>query len=240
MSTVKKVMQALKSKGSAQTRKIYMRHGAGGNGAGSMFGVKVADLKVIAKTIKGNQDLACELYETRNSDAQYLAGLVADGKQMTKKQLESWAKDSTSQWISEYIVPWVAAEHPQGASLAMKWIKAKKESVVASGWGTYAVIVASLPDEDLDLVEIKGLLKRVEKEIGAAKNRVRYTMNGFVIAVGSYASPLTKQAKATARKVGKVDIDVGETACKVPLATDTIAKVEKSGRLGKKRKNTRC
>ena len=35
-----------------------------------MFCGKVSDLKVIAKTIKGNQDLACELYETGNYDAQ--------------------------------------------------------------------------------------------------------------------------------------------------------------------------
>ena len=76
MSTVKKVMQALKSKGSAQTRKIYMRHGSGGNSAGDMFGVKVADLKVIAKTIKGNQDLACELYEIPITVAAFEAYVV--------------------------------------------------------------------------------------------------------------------------------------------------------------------
>lgn len=44
-----------------------------------MFGVSVADMKVIAKRIKGEQDLACELYQTGNSDAMYLAGMVADG-----------------------------------------------------------------------------------------------------------------------------------------------------------------
>lgn len=39
----------------------------------------MADLKAIAKTINGQQTLACELYETGNLDAMYLAGLVADG-----------------------------------------------------------------------------------------------------------------------------------------------------------------
>ena len=130
MSTAAKVMQELKKKGSEQTRKIFLRHGA----SGDMYGVKVADLKVIAKSIKGNQDLACELYQTGNYDAQYLAGLVADGKQMTKKQLESWATSSAWQMISEYTVPWVAAESSHGRGLAMKWIKAKKETVASSGW----------------------------------------------------------------------------------------------------------
>jgi 3-methyladenine DNA glycosylase AlkD len=87
MSTLKQVMAALKSKGSEQTRKIFRRHGADGD----IFGVKVADLKLIAKTIKGDQDLALELYKSGNYDAMYLAGIVADGKRMTRKQLQSWA-----------------------------------------------------------------------------------------------------------------------------------------------------
>ena len=236
MSTVRKIMQELKKKGSAQTRKTFMRHGA----TGDMFGVRVADLKVIAKAIKGNQDLACELYETGNYDAQYLAGLVADGTQMTKKQLESWANSSSWQMVSEYTVPWVAAESSHARSLAVKWIKAKNESLASSGWNTYAGIVTSTPDDELDLDEIKRLLKHIEDEIDSAKNRVKYTMNGFVIAVGSSVTPLTKQARATAKEIGKVDIDMRGTACKVPLASEYIAKVEKAGRMGKKRKSIRC
>ncbi len=52
------------------------------------IGVSVADLKVIAKTIKGQQALACELYATGNMDAMYLAGMIADGSQMTRKTIE--------------------------------------------------------------------------------------------------------------------------------------------------------
>ena len=65
-------------------------------------------------------------------------------------------------------------------------------------------------------------------------------MNGFVIAVGSYVAPLAKQAKALAKKLGKVEVELGGTSCKVPLATETIAKVEQAGRLGKKRKTIKC
>lgn len=237
MSSVTQIMTALKKKGSEQTRKIYRQHGADDN----TFGVKVADLKVIAKQIKGDQELACGLFETGNFDAMYLAGLVADGKRMSKKQLDDWAKSSAWEWISEYAVPWVASESPHGRELALKWMNSKKkESLASCGWATYSSLVAITPDEELDLTEIKGLLKRVENEVHSAANRVRYTMNGFVIAVGAYVTPVVKQAKATAKKVGKVDIDMGGTACKVPLALEYIEKMEKSARAGKKRKTTRC
>ena len=236
MATVSQIMAELKKKGSEQTRKIYTNHGAGDN----IFGVKVADLKVIAKKIKGDQELACELYDTENFDAMYLAGLVADGSQMTKKQLNDWAKKSRWYMISEYSVPFVASENEAALDLAKKWINSKTECVTAAGWATYAGTLSVLDDDQLDLKEIKELLKKVEKEIDSAKNRVRYTMNGFVIAVGAYVEPLLKQAKATAKKIGKVEVEMGNTSCKVPLATDYIEKIESKGRIGKKRKTLKC
>jgi 3-methyladenine DNA glycosylase AlkD len=238
MPTVTSVMTELKKKGKESTRKIYARHGMTTD---NMFGVSVADLKVIAKTIKGQQELACELYETGNMDAMYLAGMVADGSQMTPKQLNAWAEGAANlQMIAEYTVPWVTVENPQGRDLAMQWIKSKKEHIASSGWCSYCGLLATKADEALDLAEIEGLLGTVVKGINSAENRVRYTMNGFVIAVGAYVKPLSKQAKATARQIGVVSVDVGDTACNVPLATAYIEKSEAAGRLGKKRKTIRC
>lgn len=236
MSTLNQIMKELKSKGIEQTVKTFARHGAPSN----MYGVKVSDVKTILKKIKGEQSLAIELYETGNSDAMYLAGLVADGSQMTKKQIESWVKNASWYMLSEYTVPWVTIENPAARDFAIKWIDSKKESIASCGWCTYAGILATSPDEELNLKEIKDLLKRIEKQIDQAQNRVRYTMNGFVISVGGYVTPLTKEAKATAKKIGKVSVDMGNTACKVPLALEYIEKMETSGRAGKKRKTFKC
>jgi 3-methyladenine DNA glycosylase AlkD len=238
MPTVTSIMADLKKRGSEQTRRTYARHGMA---TPHMFGVSVADLKVIAKTIKGQQALACELYATGNLDAMYLAGMVADGAQMTEKQLNEWAEGAAGlRMISEYTVPWVTVENTRARDLAMRWIKSKKEHVACSGWCTHAGLVATKPDEALDLTEIEKLLGTVVKGIGGAQNRVRYTMNGFVIAVGTYVKPLLKQAKAAAREMGAVSVDVGDTACTIPLATAYIEKSEKSGRAGNKRKTIRC
>ena len=236
MKNLSEVTAALKKKGSEQTRKIFARHGA----PSDTYGVKVADLKTIAKQIKGNQALACELYDSKNPDAQYLAGMVADGSQMTTRQLQSWAKNASWSMVSEYSVPGVTAENSEAGSLALKWINSKQEAIASSGWCTYAGLLAMMPDEELDTTEIRSLLDRIAKNIEAAPNRVRYTMNGFVIAVGSYLKPLLKQAKATAKSIGTVSVNVGDTACKVPLAIEYIKKVETAGRVGKKRKTIKC
>jgi 3-methyladenine DNA glycosylase AlkD len=238
MPTVASIMSELKKKGKESTRKIYTRHGMATE---NMYGVSVADLKVIAKTIKGQQGLACELYATGNLDAMYLAGMVADGSKMSAKELNAWVEGAANlQMIAEYTVPWAAVENPQGRELALQWMKSKKERVACSGWCTYSGLLATKPDEGLDLGEIKDLLSVIVKGIKSAQNRVRYTMNGYVIAVGTYVKPLLKEAKEAALKIGEVSVDVGETACNVPLASAYIEKIEAAGRTGKKRKTIRC
>jgi len=238
MSMLASVMAELKKKGTEQTRKTYARHGAGTK---NVFGVKVADMKVIVKKIKGQQALACELFATGNFDAMYLAGLVANGKQMNAKQLDDWAEGASNmRMIAEYSVPWVTVENPDARNIALKWMKSTKELVASAGWSTYSGLLALTSDDELDQKEIQSLLDTVVKSIHRAPDRVRMTMNGFVIAVGSYVKPLSKAAKAAAAKIGAVSVDVGDTACKVPDAAAYIEKMEKSGRAFKKRKTIRC
>lgn len=237
MKTIDQVMTALEKAGNPLRIQTFARHGAPPE---RMFGVSVADMKVLAKKIKGRQELAYELYETGNGDAQYLAGMVANGGLMSKGLLDKWARQAIWQMVSEYTVPWVATESEHAHSRALRWMKAKRESVATSGWNTYSGYVAVTPDDELDLDEIEGILERIEGGIDSAMNRVRYTMNGFVIAVGSYVEPLSKRARATARRLGEVHVEMGGTSCKVPLATEVIAKVEKAGRIGKKRKTIKC
>jgi 3-methyladenine DNA glycosylase AlkD len=238
MPTTASVMAELKKQGTEKTRAIYVRHGMATD---NIYGVSMADLKVIAKTIKGQQALALELYETHNLDAMYLAGMVADGAQMNRKQLNSWADAAGNlQMISEYTVPWVTVENPEACSLAVEWIKSQTAHVAGSGWCTYSGLLATKPDQELDLSEIENLLATIVKRINSAPNRVRYVMNNFIIAAGTYVKPLLKQAKAAARQVGTVSVDLGDTACVIRAAIPQIEKIESSGRLGKKRKTIRC
>jgi 3-methyladenine DNA glycosylase AlkD len=238
MASAASILGELKKKGNEKTRKIYARHGMAEE---LVLGVSVADLKTIAKGIRGQQELAYQLYETGMMEAMYLAGMVADGAPMPAKLLNQWAESAANlQMISEYTVPWVTAENAGGRALALKWMESKKEHVAAAGWCTYSGLLATKADGELDLGEIEKLLGKVVEGISRAQKRERYTMNGFVISTGAYVQPLAKQAKAAAREIGEVSVDVGNTACKVPVALEYIAKLEDAGRVGRKRKTIRC
>jgi hypothetical protein len=134
----------------------------------------------------------------------------------------------------------VAAESKHGWGLALKWIDSAKEGTALAGWSTLAGLVAIKDDAELDIGELKRLLQRVQKTIHDSPNRVRYVMNRFVIAVGSYVKSLTELALRTAAKIGPVAVDMGDTECKVPSAVEYIRKVEQRGAIGKKRKTVKC
>jgi hypothetical protein len=234
--TKKEILQQLEQFGDERTKKTLMIHGA----KEPVFGVKVADLKKILKKTKKNHELSLELYSTGNSDAMYLAGLMADEKKITKDHLNEWVKTAYWSYLSEYTVPWVASETDFGFELGLEWIKSKEENIAAAGWSTLGSYAAVNQDENLDIQRYEKLLDQVVKEIPNAQNRVKYVMNGFVIAVGSYIKNLTKKASQTAEKIGIISVDMNGTACKVPLAKDYIQKVIDKQRVGKKRKTARC
>jgi len=233
---VKEIFQKLSDLGDENTKKIYLNHGA----KEPFFGVRIGDLKKIQKTIKTDYELSLDLYDTDNSDAMYLAGLIADTKRMTKQDLQNWVNKANWYLISEYAVAGVAAENPKGLELAQDWIKSDNEMIASAGWATLSGIISLKPDNELDLQKIEEWLNFIKENIHRSKNRVRYTMNGFVISVGVYIAALTGKATEIAKAIGKVSVEMGDTSCKVPFAPEYIKKVISKNKVGKKRKTTRC
>lgn len=230
------ILAELKPLASDSTKKTLLRHGA----KEPFYGVKIEELKKFQKRIKKDHELSLALYDTGVSDAMYLAGLIADENKITKKDLQHWLKKAPWHMISEYTVPWIAAESKYGWELGLEWIESKDESVASAGWATLSSLVAIKKDEELKIAELKKLLKLVEKNIHSAPNRVRYTMNGFVISTGGYVKDLTETALQTGKTLGTVMVDFGDTACKLPYAPDYINKMKQKGVIGKKKKMARC
>lgn len=234
--TAKAILAELKPLGSDSYKKVMSNHGV----KEPCFGVKISELQKIQKRIKKDYQLALDLYDTGNYDAMYLAGLIADDARMTKKDLQRWIANATHAPLAGFTVPWVAAGSPHGWELALEWIDSTKARTAEAGWATLRSLVSIKDDSDLDLPELKRLLDRVRKNIHQVPNDVRYQMNSFVIAVGSYVQPLTDTALQLGEKIGPLSIDMGNTSCQVPFAPDYIRKVQKRGTLGKKRKSAKC
>jgi hypothetical protein len=234
--TAKSILAELETLGTASYRKTMLVHGV----QEPIHGVKISELKKIQRRAGGtNHELALELWDSGVYDAMYLAALMADDTRMGPKDLRRWMSGVRCAVLAEYSVAWVTAGSPKGWETALEWIDSRKELEASAGWNALGGIVAIRPDAQLDLAELRKLLARVEDELHDAPNRVRYCMNSFV-AVGGYVAPLTAEALAVGKRLGKVEVDMGDTECKVPGIVERIGRTKARGSLGKKRKSVKC
>ncbi|PAW81693.1 MAG: DNA alkylation repair protein [Pedosphaera sp. Tous-C6FEB] len=216
--TLAQTLQQLEAAGSAQTRKTYARHGIGPN----MFGVSYATLGKLTRAIKRDQALALGLWASGNHDARVLATMIADPAQATVAQLHGWVGACENCALVGAVATFTATT-AVAADLAAEWCADPREFVAVAGWDVVAklALASSLPD-----AHFATCLKTVEREIHAAPNYVRYAMNGAVIAIGVRNSKLEQLAVAAAKRIGKVEVDHGDTSCRTPDAVAYIAKTK--------------
>ncbi len=233
--TAQEIVAELEALGNPQTKKMWMNHGA----QEPCFGVKIEDMKKILRRVKGNHQLALDLYETGIADAMYFAGLLVDDSKMTEADLEKWLSGAKEGWVADYTVPWVAGSSPHARPISLRWIESTEEKTASAGWGSYSSLMSITEDANLDLDEITSLLKRVENAIGGQPERVRSAMRQFVTFAGCYVLPLHEEALATARAIDKVSIQQ-KGNCKVTPVADQISKFVARGAIGRKRKSAKC
>ena len=94
-------------------------------------------------------------------------------------------------------------------------------------------VAMSFMKDDADSVsdaDAEQVLATIEKQIHRSPNWARYAMNGALISIGVFKPTLRKKAIEAAQRIGKVEIDHGETNCKTPDAVPYIEKASKRKR----------
>jgi 3-methyladenine DNA glycosylase AlkD len=218
-TTLTAVMRELEKAGSEQTRKTYARHGA----TGPMFGVSFATLKTMLKRIGVDHELGVALWDTGNFDARNLAVKIVDPAKLKPADLDRWVSEGcTAARMCFGYVAMLAAEGPHAAAKLTEWLGAKDERTRASGW----ILLAQLAQRDESMADavFGKRLEQIERTIHQAPNAERMVMNETVIAIGCRSAGLRKAALAAAGRIGKVEVDHGDTSCKTPDMTEYIEK----------------
>ena len=215
--TLDETMSALEKAGSAQTRKTYARHGA----TELMFGVSFATLKTMVKRIRVDHELALALWETGNLDARNLAVKIADPARMKTSDLDRWASTPMLRGCGSYVAH-LAVEGPHARGRADAWLAASTELKRSSGW--LLVAAMAMRDETTPDAWFAKRLAELEASIQEAPNKQREAMLSAFIAIGCRSAALRKATTAAAKRIGKVEIDQGDTSCKTPEVVPTLEK----------------
>ena len=208
-------LQQLEALGTEQNRKVYRRHGVSDN----MYGVSYAHQRKLAKTIRRNHPLALELWDSGNHDARILATFIADPAQADDALLESWAADLDSYVLTDAFAAF-AGKTALCQAKSEQWRNAAGEWHGRAGWH----LVSHLAMQNIDLPDAWFIahLDTIEREIHTRQNRVRDAMNNALIAIGIRNPALESLALAAAARIGKVEVDHGQTGCKTPDAATYI------------------
>src|SRR5260221_9103097 len=119
--TAAEILAEIKPLAKESYKRVLLNHGI----QEPVLGVSVEHLKKIQKRAKKDYQLALDLYETGIYDAMYLAGLIADDAKMTKKDLQRWVENATSDKLCGYTGPWVAAEGQHGWRSGLQRVEPK-------------------------------------------------------------------------------------------------------------------
>ncbi|MBM4344234.1 MAG: DNA alkylation repair protein [Deltaproteobacteria bacterium] len=211
-------MAELEAAGTAQAVKTYRRHGV----TGACFGVSFATLKEMTKRIDVDHELALALWNSGNFDARNLAVKIVDPHRMDEADLDRWASEASQAIGCGTYVAGLAAEGPYGLSRARAWLASKDHAQVLVGWSLVGQLAAR--DESLPDAFFLERLAEIERGIHRAENAVRYGMNNALIGIGDRNPTLRDAALAAAGRIGRVEVDHGDTACKTPVAVASIAK----------------
>ncbi len=226
--TYPEVMDKLKKMGTAQNRKVYSRHGTGEK----LFGVSFANLNLLKKQIKTDPNLAQELWNSGNVDARHLATMIADPQEFSEELAESWVKDLNYYMLCDLLAG-VVGKTRFARKKAEEWSKSDNEWTGRTGWdliGFLAMYDQSLPDE-----YFQKYLDVIEKKVRHSKNFTKHSMGMAVIAIGLRNPSLEKSAVAAARRIGKIEVDHGQTSCQTPDIIDYIQKAKKRKKSAKKK-----
>lgn len=215
--TIQQAVAELKKLGTDQNRTVYQRHGVGDK----LYGVSFANLKNLKKEIKTDHELARRLWATGNHDARILATMIADPEEATPELLDSW-KDGLDNYIVTDAFAKFAAATPLAQDSAELWLESDKEWIGRAGWMLLTHL--ALNDASIGSEYFKPYLGTIERRIHSSPNRTRDAMNSALIAIALRSPELKREGIAAARRIGKVEVDHGETSCKTHDAEEYILK----------------
>ena len=170
-----------------------------------------------------------ELWKTGNAEARVLALQIADPRKLTRADAERCSPTAST----PRLVP-VRPGRPQPGCRSRDARVDEIARRIRPRDGLRRPRPCRLKDDpdSISDADAEKVLATIEKEIHRSPNRARYAMNSALIAIGVYKPALHKKAVEAARRIGKVEVDHGETHCKTPDAVAYIEKAMKRKRRG--------
>ena len=170
---------------------------------GRSIGVRMPDVRSLAKRIGKDHSLAEELWNTGVTETMILAALVDVPVEVTEEQMESWVSDIRDWGVCDQTMGILFRKTSFAYQKAKEWVHRDEEFVKRAG----LVLMASLAVHDKEAPDgtFQEFLILAEKEADDTRKYVMKAVNWVVRQVGKRSIGLNVLAIASAERINGKD-----------------------------------
>ena len=170
---------------------------------GELLGIRAPVLRAIARQHRRDHGLALALWATGVHEARGIATLVDDPRQVTRAQMEQWARACDNWAATDACCCVLFDKTPFAIEKAHAWSRRKAEFVKRCGFVLMAGLAVhrkELPDE-----VFLGFLPVIRREAADGRDFVRKAVNWALRQIGKRNPRLRRAAIAEARRIHRID-----------------------------------
>lgn len=192
--TLKETLSQLEALANEKVRSHNLKYGAGDN----QFGVKMGDIRALAKKIKTDHALALQLWETGNIDARFLATLIILPQKLSRAEIQAMVKSEKFAHVADWFYTNVIKVYPETEQFREEWINSADPMCARAGWSLTSGCVSRNPE----LIDILAILNRIETEMPVAAPEVQWTMNSTLANIGIRFPEYRERALTIGERLG--------------------------------------
>ncbi|QRR04089.1 DNA alkylation repair protein [Dyadobacter sandarakinus] len=192
--TLQETLTQLEKLGTDKMREFNRKHGAHDN----QYGLKMGDIRALAKKIKTNHALALELWNTGNIDARLLATLIIQPEKLSHEELNAIVKSERYSQVTDRLYSHVIKDYPDHEIMRNEWMSSDHPMCLRAGWSLTSGRIARNPGG----LDIPALLERIAAEMPAADPEVQWTMNSALAQIGIHHPEYRERALALGEAMG--------------------------------------
>lgn len=165
------------------------------------LGVRIPDLRRLAREIGSDHRLALSLWRTRVHEARILASMIDDPSAVTESQMDSWAGDFDSWDLCDQCCGNLFDKTPLAQRKALEWASRDEEFVKRAGFATMAW--SAVHDKKSADATFFAFLPVIEREAEDDRNFVKKAVNWALRQIGKRNWALNRAAVGVARRLAE-------------------------------------
>lgn len=196
--TLNQVIEVLESLGNPEDAAGMAKFGIRSE---KIFGVRVPELRKLAKQIGRGRELAGELWEAGYRETRILASMVDDPELVTEAQMGRWVKDFDNWEVCDQCCMNLFDKTPFAIRKSFEWAGRKELFVKRAGFALMARLAWTAKDLTNNQFELFFLPIKLQSTDG--RSEVKKAISWALRQIGKRNLELNKKAIAVAEEIGE-------------------------------------